>query len=276
MKFSRCTIAVFVLLSPAWAFAQFQLDIEQVALVSNQVEEVEEKNPQPQNNHNWMAAQNIDGWIFNQHGDAKTAKRYMENQLKAKLASLSSEFELNDNQTQKLLLAGTGDIKDFFAAVEVIRDEFKDEQDQNKINEVYQRVQPLQMKLQRGIFSGSSILAKVSIRTLDEEQRAKYEENEKKRFAAAYRSAIKMTISELEKSMPFTAVQRKEIVAILEDTPPPRNFGQYVPYYVLFQLSKEQKQVEEILGPGQAKAMKQAFQQGQQMAQFLRQNGFIE
>jgi len=274
MKLFLLTVALSIL--PAHAFGQFQLDIERIAVIANKPEEIQvEKEPQPQH-VGWAPIQNIDAWVFNQHGDAATAKRYLENQLKAKLASFSSHFGLDDDQKQKLLLAGRGDMESFFADIEIIRDEFKDEQDQNKINEVYQRIQPLQQKLQRGLFSGDSVLSKVSKRTLDEDQRKQFEESEKRRFVAGYHASIKFTVSELEKSTPFSAAQREEIVALLEASPPPNNLGQYSPYYVLYQLSKNRDKVKEILDPGQMKAMRQALNQGQQMEPFLKQHGFIE
>ncbi len=275
----RFHVFVFTLsLLPGYALAQFQLDIEQVALTANREVEVEVKeDAQQQHNHNpWRVDQNLDGWIFSQHGNAKTAKRHIENQLKAKLASFDSQFGLDDDQKRKLLLAGRGDIEDFFSEVEGIRDEFKDEQDQQKIQQVFQRIQPLQQKLQSGLFRGDSIMEKVSLRTLNDEQRDTFARNEERRLKASYDAAIKMTIAELEKSTPFTASQRKDLVTLLEGTPTPKSFGQYVPYYVVYQLSKNGKQVKEILEPGQAKAMQQALAQGQGMEQFLRQNGFID
>lgn len=268
---------VWFLLLPTWAFAQFQLDIEQVAFNSNKTEEVEvPQNPQPQNQPGWRVDQNLDSWVFNQHGNAAAAKRHIENQLKAKLASFSNQFELSSDQKQKMLLAGRGDIADFFSELETIRAEFEGVKDQQKINQVFTRIQPLQLRMQQGLFEGDSIMSKITLRTLDGDQRETHEESEKKRTLASYRAAIKMTISELDKSAPFTAAQRKEIVSLLEGTPIPKSRGQYLTYYVLYQLSNNRKQLEGILEPGQMKHLKQALTQGDQMAQFLRQNGFID
>ena len=277
MKPNALLILALALL-PTIAFGQFQLDIEQLAVNTNQVVEEVDVEPQPQerNAFGFDVEQNLDGWVFQQQGGAASAKRYLENRLKARLASLSRDFDLRDDQRRKLMLAGKGDMQDFFAEVDVIRAEFKGVRDQNKINNVFERIRPLQERMGRGLFSSGSVLQKVTNRILDEEQRDDFNKRETERLEAAYRAAIKFTISELEKSTPLTASQREEIVTILEASPAPKANGQYIAYYVLCQLSKNEKQVKEILDPGQAKAMQQAFNQGRGMEQFLRQNGFIE
>ena len=169
-----------------------------------------------------------------------------------------------------------GDMSSFFSSVSEIRSEYEEQVDQAIFNEVWQRIQPLQLRMQRGLFAQDSMLAKVSKRTLNPDQLEQFEQNERERIEFGYRAAIKLAVSELEKTTPLLAKQREEIVELLEKSERPKVLGQYINYYVLFRLSQSKAQVEQILKPSQRKALQQALNQGQAMGQFLKQNGFID
>lgn len=277
-----------ILLAMAWsavvwgapvpsAWAQFQLDIERLAEATYAEEEVEPKPQQQGNQRGGMnIAQNLDGWIFNRHGNKSGAQRYFDNHLKARLDFIHRECELDEDQIEKLRLAGHGDMASFFSDVEVIREEFRGVNDQNKINQVFQRIQPLQLRMQTGLFLPDSMLAKVTKNTLSADQQAAYQAMEEERIRFAYRAAIKVTLSELEKSMPLLAHQREELQELLEETEPPKAMGQQVSYFVLYRMSQIQDKIKARLNPAQKKSMRQAFTQGQAMRQFLKQNGFID
>jgi predicted type IV restriction endonuclease len=130
--------------------------------------------------------------------------------------------------------------------------------------------------MQRGLFSRGSMFSKVIQRTLDPAQREQREAQEKERLEFAYQSAIKLTISELEKSVLLLDDQRHEMMDLLTKAGPPNVVGQYMNYYVLYRLAQSQQRLKEILKPGQQKALTQALNQGQAMGQFLKQNGIID
>ena len=116
----------------------------------------------------------------------------------------------------------------------------------------------------------------VSKRTLDEKQLENYQDHERKRIREGYFDAIKLTISELEKSAPMTSEQRQAVIELLKRSDLPKSLGQYTHYYVLYQLSKKKTEVNKILDEKvQNAAIQRAFQQGRGMQNFLKQNGFL-
>lgn len=258
-------------------FAQFQLDIHQLAAVSYEPEEVEV--PKHQNNQQvaFGFQQNIDAWIFNRHQSATKARKFLSNQLKAKVAAVKESTDVSEDQLRRLSLAGTGDIARFFAKVNVIRDEFKNQPQNGFNNQLFQKVQPLQQQMQKGLFGSDSMFAMVTKHTLDEEQRERFVQAERIRIQAVYFDSIKLTVSELEKSTPMTSDQRESLVKLLEDSKPPSGAGQYMYYFVLYQLSQKKNEVNKIfIKRGQRSSIQQALNQGRAMEQFLRQNGFLE
>ena len=256
--------------------AQFRLDISQLAAASSVADEVQVEPEAPQGGNQFRVQQNIDAWAFNQHGNALQARKFLDRQLKAKIGNYTEQFKLSSQQEEKLTMAGQSDIAAYFAEIEVIRSEFGDNVNQAEFQKVWQRVQPLQMRMQVGLFSKDSLLAKVIHRTLDQQQRVQHEARERERLEFAYRAAVKLTLSELEKTVSLLADQRNQILELLVKTDPPKVGGQYINYFVLYRLAQARQELNEILKPGQQKAIAQTLNQGQAMAQFLKQNGFID
>lgn len=270
----------------AWLFvalplgAQFQLDIEQVADQAFP-KVIDDEEPAADANvngarHGFDIERNIDAWVFNRFGTQQGAKTHLDKQLKMTIDGIARECKLTDVQKEKLRLAGLGDMTMFFAEVEAIREEFRGENDQNKINQVWQRVQPLQQRMQTNMFGRGSILQKASAFTLNEDQLAKHRQVELERQRFAYRAAVKLLLTTIEKSAPMKSTQRQEMVELLANTPPPRLMGNYINYYVMYQLAKKQQQLNQILEKPQRDAMQQFIQQGKGMEQFLRQHGYIK
>ena len=127
----------------------------------------------------------FDANVFQPSGNAKQARTQIETRLKLQMDELHRACALDDTQKQKLKLAGTSDIKRFFEEVDVVRKKFKDSKhDQNAWQNIWQELQPLQMKMQRGLFNDSSFFAKTIRKSLTPDQLAKYDEvtKERRRF----------------------------------------------------------------------------------------------
>ena len=275
--FSVTCAAIFVMLgSGPHAHGQFRLDVDQLAAANNAVDELVVPEAAPQARNQFAVQQNIDAWVFNQHGNASQAKKFLERQLNAKLANYADLFDLSPAQQNKLEIAGQGDIASYFAEVQTIRSEFDDQVDQAEFNRVWQRIQPLQMRMQRGLFSQDSLIAKITKRTLNEKQRARCQAIEQERIEFAYQAAIKLTIAEVEKSTPLLASQRQQIVDLLEQAERPKATGQYLHYFVLYRMTQSQQQLGEILAPEQVESLSQVFNLGQALQPTLKQQGLID
>src|SRR5690606_16020225 len=87
--------------------------------------------------------------------------------------------------------------------------------DQDQINVAYQRIQPLQVIWNAGIFGEKSMLYKVLPNVLGPEQTAKYQQEELKRRKFRYMAKVKLTLASLESALPFTAKQRQQFEELI-------------------------------------------------------------
>ena len=119
------------------------------------------------------------------------------------------------------------------------RNSTKVKTDQNKFNEIYQELVPLQVALNSGLFGDGSIYSKTIKRVLSEEEDARYQQviQDKNRFR--YRAKIELVVAQLDQSVGFRDEQRRKLVElILSETQPPTRFGQYDYYLVMYQAGQ--------------------------------------
>src|SRR5262249_23078167 len=111
--------------------------------------------------------------------------------------------------------------------------------DQNRINEVFQQIQPLQAKMQAGLFNEDSLFEKTLNSVLTQEQNAPRMQLEAERRKFRYQAQIGIALAVLENALPLVDEQRQAITKLLEEnTEPPKRFSQYDYYYVLLQMAK--------------------------------------
>lgn len=226
-----------------------------------------------------VAAENFDAWIYGQVGGAQKFRERLATQLKLQLDDISRYCNLTEAQRKKLQLAGAGDIKRFDDRVAVVRDHFEAVRfDQNKFNNIWQEIQPLQMTVLTGLFDTESIFQKTVPQTLEGEQRDKYQEAVRQRSQDRYRALVELSLANIEAGVPMTAKQRETILEmLLTKTRPPRNYNQYAHYVVMHRLAKlPETELRPLFDEKQWKAFSVYLQQGRGMEQFLRQNGVLE
>lgn len=222
---------------------------------------------------------NFDQWIFQGSGNAAAGHARIKSHLKLKLDELARVCNLAPDQQQKLTLAGHGDMKRFFDQVEEVRKKFLEvRNDQQRFNQIWQEINPLQQKQAAGLFGDSSMFAKTLRKTLTEEQQAKYQVvvDERRRFR--YRAMIEVSLVSLESTVALRHDQHEAILKLLvEETQPPLMFGQYDSHYVMYALSKLPSQkLKPLVDDRQWQLLQQQMQQGRGMAGFLAQNGVID
>ncbi|HLQ43829.1 MAG TPA: hypothetical protein VK137_03800, partial [Planctomycetaceae bacterium] len=199
-----------------------------------------------------------------------------ETQLKLQAEEVDRACGLTEAQKKKLQLAGRGDIKRFFERVEELRKKFLlVRRDQQKFNEIWQDIQPLQMTLNSGLFDDQSFFHKTVRRTLTAEQAGHYEQVERERRQFRYRAKVELVVATLENGLPMRDEQRQKLIRlVLDETQPPRKFGQYDYYVVMLQVSKlPENKLKPLFDNAQWKIMRQQFDQVKGMEQFLKQNG---
>jgi len=219
-------------------------------------------------------------WVFGSSRNASQGRKRIEALLTLQVESVERACELSDAQKGKLRLAGRGDMKRFFVSVEEVRKKAREiKNDQNKFNQIWQDIQPLQTKLNSGFFDDVSLFYKVLKRTLDAAQSAEYEQREMKRRKFRYETKIGLAVVMLENGMPLRDEQRQKLMKLLvEETEPPKKFGQpqYDYYVVMLQAAKlPESKVRPIFDDAQWRALSQQFAQAKGMEPNLRRSGIL-
>ena len=220
----------------------------------------------------------FDQWIFGGPRNSGAGRNKLDTLLTLQVDDVSRTCDLSEVQKKKLLLAGHGDIKRFFDLVDEKRRKFdKVKNDQNKIGEIYQELQPLQITLNSGLFSDGSIFSKTLKKVLAHEQASRYEAmlHEKRLFR--YRAKVELIVASLDQTVGFSDDQRRALVElILRETELPRKFGQYDYWLVMYQTGKiPESKFKTIFDDKQWAFVNRQLNQMRGMEQFLRNNGML-
>jgi hypothetical protein len=225
-----------------------------------------------------MDQANFERWVCNGR-----SRDQLENSLESLLAVqvdfVKRACGLSEAQSRKLDLAGHGDVRRYTRSIDDLIAKYHEVgQDQRKFNEFAQKVFPLQMKMQTGVFDDSSLYRKILAQTLDGGQAARYDEQERQRRKFHYEAKIEIAVTNLESAVPLRAEQRQRLVKLLRDeTQPPKKFGQYDYYVVLYRASQlGEGKLKPIFDDAQWKALQNMLMQGRGMQWQLKHNGIIE
>jgi hypothetical protein len=202
-----------------------------------------------------------------------------DSELALTIEAVDRVCALSDDQKDKLKLAGRGDFARFEQRVDDLRAQYVGKTySQDEIGEIYQKIQPLGEIYQAGLLGNSSLFSKVLERTLSTEQAEKFDRIEAERRQARYKAKVGLFVAALQRSCALTDKQRRELVDMLvEQTKPPKRFGQYDWYVILYQSAKlPDERYEHIVDEAQLKALKQTLQQGAGMEQWLKQQKLID
>jgi hypothetical protein len=267
---SRTTLLLLVLLLAAASSARAQYD--------ELDDEPEDAAQQQQMNVFMMADENFDQWVFGGGRNSVAGRKRLESLLALQIDQVDRTCALTDAQKKKLQLAGQGDIKRFFNRVEEKRKKFQlVKNDQNKVGEIFQEIQPLQNNLNTGLYGDGSLFVKTLKRTLDADQAAKFDKVQRDKKMFRYRAKIDLAVTMLDRSVGLKAEQRRKLAKLLlEETQPPEKFGQWDYYVVLLQAAElPQDKLKPLFDEVQWKLMTRQLDQAKGMKQFLQQNGFL-
>jgi hypothetical protein len=214
-------------------------------------------------------------WLFS----ANRGSFDSESELSLNIESVDRICGLTEPQKVKLRLAGRGDYARFGRQVDDLKAKYVGKTyGQNEIGEIYQKIQPLGQVYQAGLLGDDSLFAKVLEKTLSSEQAIKLEEINSTRRKARYIAKVKLFVVILERSCPLTDEQRTAMMdLIVSETKPPRRFGQFDWYVVMYQANKiPDEKYEHFLDEPQMKQLKATLRQGAGMEQFLRQQKILD
>jgi hypothetical protein len=242
-------------------------------------DDLAEERPAPQEQVQFQfAEQNIDQWMFGNWGNAVNCRTRLEGLLNLQIDEVVTVCGAAADQQMKLRLAGRGDVRRFFDRVTELRKKIDGmKNDQNKINEIFQQIQPIQQELNTGLFGQGSLFDKTVRTILTAEQAVHYRRADRQRRQFRYRAVVEQVVSTLDEVAALRDEQRQKLVALLlESTRPPRRFGQYDSYVVLLQISRlPEDKLKALLDDSQWRALKRQFVQFQGIEPFLKNQGLL-
>jgi hypothetical protein len=219
-----------------------------------------------------LTDQQFDSWAFGNQGNANAVHGQLDALLTAKVAEIGRSCPLTPAQTEKLRLAGRGDIKRFFDQVEDKRKRFQTGRyDQTRINELFQEIQPLQTVLTAGPFNDGSLFAKTLKTVLDDQQLAHYQTAQKEAIRFRYRAKIDLITTHTANNLGLSSKTRETLAKLLlEETRPPLRFGVYDQYVVLYQAARlPEAKLRPLFDDTQWRMFSRQLAQARSLEQFL-------
>jgi hypothetical protein len=242
---------------------------------------VEEEDVQVVQNMFELDESNFTQWVFgNVGGRMGSGKDQLESMLLMNLSEIDRACKLTQDQKNKLLLAGHGDIKHFFDRVAEAKQVFDQlRHDQNNIQAIFQETQPLAASLRAGLFGPDSIFSKTISSTLEPQQADHFRQVQLDKQQFYHRSNVIFTVIRLDQAVGFTDDQRKKMIELVmqETKPSLRSAGQYDATVLIYKISKiPEAKIRPIFDEPRWKALQAKFAQVEGTEQFLKTSGFLD
>ncbi|MEM6470771.1 MAG: hypothetical protein AAF802_14525, partial [Planctomycetota bacterium] len=158
----------------------------------------------------------FDSWVYGQMRSESNARKRLLSQIEMEIRKLDQFVSLDAEQKYRIRLAGSGDIQRFLDDVADARDQFKNI-DATQINEAWQVAQPLQQRLQTGLFGQSSLLNKTYRGLLTDEQAGENSERtaeQSRRLASTY---VSLFVAETGRRVHLDRSQRERLTKLFID-----------------------------------------------------------
>lgn len=221
-----------------------------------------------------MDENNFNAWLYQGTRQAPDE----ESEITLMVEAIDRSCHLNDEQKEKLRLGGHGDFARFEQKVSDLRSECIGKSfDQNEIQELYQKFQPLTAQYQSGMLGPTSLFAKVVHQVLTPEQKEEFEAAEAERRKTRHAAKVRLFVAILERSCPLKSSQRDAMVdLLLKETRPALRSSEYDWYVVIVQAAKiPDSKLKPILDPAQMKYIKKITGQARGMEPTLKQMGVL-
>lgn len=221
---------------------------------------------------------NFEAWIW--QGRVNTAdegRRNLERQLAVRLADLARSCDLTEAQRRRLKLAAEVDIERFFAEYRTLRQRFlRDRLQPNGLNNFWEALQPLQMRIAGGLFNRESFFHRFAPKALDAGQLSRFRQSDLDRRSYRSQARQDLVLVAAEEALALSndqAVQlnaaAREVLVVPETIHP-----QFDLYAVLLQLEKiPQERLNQILDADQRRLFSQALAQFAGLKPMLKANG---
>ena len=188
-------------------------------------------------------------YLFN-GADEATFRRRLEQSTQLRIDRIADVVGLDEAQRAKLELANHGDLCRFYREIDQVRQKVKglDPQNNNDLQAAWQHIMPVQQRLSKGIIDENSLSERILQNLLNDDQKTLYKEFRRERQTAQFRDIVRISIAELEQSVPLTEKQRGGLIKLLDERieriPPENRFADqqleaYYGYILLAQLPND-------------------------------------
>ena len=247
------------------------------------IEIIEKHKEQPEQNRHGMRIENFPQWVFQEQLDAEGARNKLLERLGAEAESIQSTFQLSEDQAATLKLAGLGDIEAFTQEYAKTRASFeKNINDQQAIQNIWQEIQPLQIKYQGQIFRDDSLFNKVMKHLLNEQQLAVMEQLQREQLLFQYQASVREVVIQIDQAAPITHEKRQQLLELInQHTLPPKSMpgthrGHFLTYYILGQFAEiPEDELRPLFRDAAWKALQRQMKQARAMKRQLEQQGLV-
>ena len=268
LKITSCTLAL--------AVAALQAAVGRIAAAADDDEIISAAAASALKNANFDE-NTFDQWVFNGVNNATAGRQRIETQIKLQMGEIERVCQLSEAQKQRLQLAARGDVQRFWQEFETLRQKFNAvKHDEERANQMWEVIQPLQLKQARGLTGPGSLLMKLMKTTLTPRQFSQYEAIQLGRRRFRYQATIAVALNSLEGSVALKHEQREALAKLLFELPPPSAFGQYDNNLVMYRLANlPAAKIQPLFDKRQWDGLTQQFNQYRGMRDFLIQQGML-
>jgi len=209
------------------------------ARAQRDVPEIETEEAAPRPRPIVVSDQQFDRWVFGVFG-ADGFRRRAELSLTSHLNDVDRICPLTAVQKNKLLLAGRGDIKRYFDHVEAARIKIHDQSiDRVEVQAILQEFQRRAPNSRPELFGEKSLFSKSLKNTLTAEQFGRYQKVTRDGSVARHRTTITWVVAVMDNTLRLSEEQHRQLEELLaKETRPPKRFGEYDYYGLMFQVSR--------------------------------------
>ncbi len=221
----------------------------------------------------------LNSWIFGDSNGAQAQQR-VDSILTLRLDCIERAGGLSKAQIEKLRLAGRADAARFLRKVDAIKAEYKGV-DINvwnqKIQDMWQKVQPLQAEFNAGLLGDKSLFQKVLEGMSRSDSSAPFVRQERERKKFRWQTEIELAVAGFEMGVPLTEVQRRKLLDLLfKELKPPQKFGDQNLYVVFYLAGKlDRGKLKPIFDDAQWRSVEEMFRRMEGLETHLRQQGYI-
>lgn len=185
-----------------------------------------------------ITLEQMESWVFNSAGQNRQGwTRNCEKGMKARLAEIEATEPFSEQQRSALKLAMQGDIERVLAQFDKLLEKHPpsaDAVDQEQYQAIYQDLQPLRLRVSKGIFRKDSLFAKAFRQIATESQWNRLQELEKERRKKRWLLAVQLLVVQLDQACPMRHEQRQALTKVLSERNPPVIDGEGNSLYIAY------------------------------------------